>query len=132
MRTPAALFYPMAIAAVLAWPVSGTAQPVVHTFPGHALLPTATQLHALLAEKTFSVRFENGVQARYQYKGDYVYINVSTGAAAHGKWTTEAGRLCFEAVKGPFPSSCAEVRTSEGKIYIQRAHTGEVVTLDPA
>lgn len=96
-------------------------------FPAGATVPTAAELSGTLANKVWQAQFANGQKARYQFKGDYLYVDLSSGASDTGKWSVEDGRLCAEFRR--FNSGCSDVRMQEGKVWFKRASNGEIVGL---
>lgn len=98
-------------------------------FPADATVPAAAELAGLLANKVWHAQFANGQKVRYQFRGDYVYIDLSPGASDTGSWRTEDGRLCAEMRR--FPSGCSDTRLVGGNIVIRRVVNGELVVIAP-
>jgi hypothetical protein len=99
-------------------------------FPAHASTPSARELADKLADKVWRAQFANGSSGRYDFRGQYLYVDLSTGGRDNGPWRTEDGRLCAE-FRGRFPSGCSEARFHQGQLIIRRASSGELVTMQP-
>jgi hypothetical protein len=117
------------LAASTAWGQAPGAEAVKMTeFPAAASMPTAQELADKLSGKVWRAPFANGAAARYDFRGQYLFVNLSSGASDNGRWRAEDGRMCVE-FRGRFPSGCTEVRLHGGKPVFQRAATGELVTM---
>lgn len=99
-------------------------------FPSEAQAIAAQALKDRLSGRVFKARLHDQTGWRLQFKGDYIYLNISTGASDSGRWHTEDGQLCVE-YQQRFPSGCSVIRASDSVIYLQRGSTGEVVVLSP-
>lgn len=98
-------------------------------FPPEAEPIVAQALKSHLAGRVFKARLYDHTGWRLQFKGDFIFVNISSGASDSGRWRTEDGRLCVDYQR--FPSGCSDIRASDSRIYLKRASTGEVVTLIP-
>jgi hypothetical protein len=98
-------------------------------FPDGATAPSAQEVQALLADKTFRTTVANGSVWRMQYKANgYIFFNAAAGYSDSGKWRTEDGRLCTEMQRTP--ASCSDVRVSGGTLYMKRPN-GEIIKFEP-
>lgn len=99
-------------------------------FPSGARIPVAQELADTLANKAWTAIFANGGKARYEFRGQNLYVDLLPGGRDNGPWRTEDGRLCAE-FRSRFPSGCSDVRVHEGKLVVRRTSTGELITLQP-
>lgn len=112
-----------------AWGQGAETPPVKFVeFPSGARTPAAPELAEKLGEKVWKAQFANGSTGRYEFRGQYVYVDLSSGARDNGRWRTEDGRLCVE-FRGRFASGCSDVVLHEGRPVFRRATTGELITL---
>jgi hypothetical protein len=103
-----------------------TAVPI--DFPAEAQALSAQQLKERLGGHSFKATLKDGTGWRLQFKGKYVFADISSGARDSGTWRIEEGKLCTEYQR--FPSSCSEIRGLENMLLLKRASTGEVVRLE--
>ena len=129
--------WPHAIAALLLSSVNAVgAQPAPAVlnfpteFPADATALAPQELQQRLDGKVYTAKLVDGTGWRLDYRGPYVFVNVSTGASDKGRWRVEGSRLCTEYER--FPSGCVEMRASGTRVYLKRPSTGEVVALDVA
>ena len=127
--------WPHAIAALLLGTVSvSSAQtaPAVPNFPtefpADAQILPPQELQQRLDGKIYTARLMDGTGWRLDYRGQYLFVNVSTGASDKGKWRVEGSQMCTEYAR--FPSGCVEMRASANRVYLKRSSTGEVVAMD--
>lgn len=102
---------------------------VPQAFPDGAQPLAAEALAQRLGGQVFDSRLATGEQRRLEFKADgYVFLDVSTGTRATGRWRTEGSRLCVEwqRLRG---SGCNEMRLADEVLYLQRDN-GEVVRYD--
>lgn len=97
-------------------------------FPPEAQPIVAQALKDRLSGRVFKARLHDHTGWRLQFKGDFVFVNISSGASDSGRWRTEDGRLCVDYQR--FPSGCSDIRASDSRLFLQRASTGEVVALN--
>lgn len=98
-------------------------------WPADAQIVSAETLRQLLAGRTFQARLTNSNGWRFQYQGDYLFVDLASGARDKGRWHTTDGRSCVT-YEGRFPSGCSEMRAGPGGVvYLRRNSTGEIVTL---
>lgn len=97
-------------------------------FPPEAQPILAQALKDRLHGRVFKARLHDRSGWRLQFKGDFVFVNISSGASDTGRWRTEDGRLCVDYQR--FPSGCSDIRASDSMIFLQRASTREVVALN--
>lgn len=102
---------------------------VPQAFPEGVTVPTASALKAALAGRVFRATYANGAAVRYEYRGDYLYVNTAQWRDS-GTWRVEDGKMCVD-FRGTFPSGCAEARMLGDALWFKRATTGEVVQLVP-
>lgn len=96
-------------------------------YPPEAQVITAQALKDRLANHVFKARLFDRSGWRLQFKGDYIYLNLSSGASDSGRWRTEDSRLCVDYQR--FPSGCSDIRATDSAIFLKRGSTGEVVAL---
>lgn len=119
-----------AACAVVVWAQPSSPEPVkMAEFPAGATVPKAQELADRLANRVWRAQFANGQKARYDFQGQYLYVDISTRARDVGVWRTDDGMLCAE-FRGRFPSGCSDARIVEGKVWFRRASTGELVSLE--
>jgi hypothetical protein len=116
------------------------AAPALHAQPATAAPPpwpedaqpvSAEALHQLLAGRTFQARLANGSGWRLQYQGEYLFVDLTSGARDKGRWQTAEGQVCVT-YEGRFPSGCSDMRKGPGgMVYMRRSSTGEIVPLRP-
>jgi hypothetical protein len=95
-------------------------------FPPEAVVPTAEEVRAHLANKVFRVTRADGNHWRLQFKDNgHYFVNTVQGFADDGRWRVEGSQLCGEPRKGP--AGCSEVRMVGGQLYLKRAVNGEIV-----
>ena len=135
MRDMTRNFAWMPVMAVLLWGTAARGQtavppaPFETTFPEGVDTPTADQLQARLRDQVFTGAVSTGIGWRMDFKASgHIFSNLSNGARDSGTWRAEDGRLCIT-YRGPFPSSCADIRTSPDTVYYKRAINGEIVKL---
>ena len=117
-------FLPLA----LLYAASVAAQPAIPTeFPADGVPLAAPDLTARLSEKVFSAKMADGTDWRYQFKGGYLFFNVSSGYSDSGTWRIEGSNLCLNPKKTA--ASCSEMRSKGELLLIKRASNGEVATL---
>lgn len=109
-------------------------EPVVSTdvpqaFPEGVTLPIAQDLKTALAERIFKAKYANGMTVRYQFKGDYLYVDAGRRSDS-GPWRVEDGKMCVD-FRRTFPSGCVQARMLVDAVWFKRATTGEVVQLVP-
>lgn len=97
-------------------------------FPVDALALTPQELQQRLDGKVYTAKLADGIGWRVEYRGEYVFVNVSTGPSDKGRWRVDGTRVC--ATYDRFPSSCSEIRASATRLYLKRSTTGEVVGMD--
>jgi hypothetical protein len=129
--------WPLAIAALLlgtATAVSAQTAPVEKKpnteFPADALILAPQELQQRLEGKVHTGKPLDGPGWRLEYRGEYVFVNLSTGPSDKGRWRIEGSQLCTQYER--LPSSCAEMRASATRLYLKRPATGEVVALEAA
>lgn len=120
--------------------LAGLAAPALHAQPATATQPpwpedaqpvSADALRQALDGRTFRARLPNGSGWRLQYQGEYVFVDLSSGARDKGRWKTADGQLCVT-YESRFPSGCSDMRAGPGGvIYLRRSSTGEIVPLRP-
>lgn len=98
-------------------------------FPADAMVLPPQELQQRLEGKVYTAKLTDGTGWRLDYRGQYVFVNVSNGASDKGEWRVEGSQMCAEYAR--FPSGCAEMRASAARVYLKRSSTGEVVVLDP-
>ena len=98
-------------------------------FPAGAQPVAAQALKDRLSDHVFKARLQDGSGWRLQFKGNYLFLNLSSGASDTGTWRTEDNKLCVEYQR--FPSGCSEMRASEKEVFLKRSASGEVVRLEP-
>ena len=96
-------------------------------FPAGVSSLSAQGVEAAVTNGLFRARFADGVQMRYQFKGQYLYLDTSRCARDTGRWTAQDGQLCVEFRQ--FPSGCSEIRQEGEYLWLKRASTGEVIRL---
>lgn len=117
-------FLPLA----LLYAASVAAQPAIPTeFPADGVPLAAPDLTARLSEKVFSAKMADGTDWRYQFKGGYLFFNISSGYSDSGTWRIEGSSLCLNPKKTA--ASCSEMRSKGELLFIKRASNGEVATL---
>ena len=117
-------FLPLA----LLYAASVAAQPAIPTeFPADGVPLAAPDLTARLSEKVFVAKMTDGTDWRYQFKGGYLFFNVSSGYSDSGTWRIEGSNLCLNPKKTA--ASCSEMRSKGELLFIKRASNGEVATL---
>ena len=133
----APLPWPHTIAALLlgsVTAVSAQTAPAVPNFPtefpADAMALAPQELQQRLDGKVYTAEPANGTGWRAEYRGQYVFVNVSTGASDKGQWRVEGSQICTEYTR--FPSGCVEMRASANRVYLKRTSTGEVVAMDLA
>jgi hypothetical protein len=97
-------------------------------FPADAQILPPQELQQRLDGKVYTARLMDGTGWRLDYRGQYLFANVSTGASDKGKWRVEGSQMCTEYAR--FPSGCVEMRASANRLYLKRSSTGEVVAMD--
>ena len=97
-------------------------------FPAEAQASSDQQLKESLSGHSFKASLKDGTGWRLQFKGDYIFADISSGARDTGTWHIKDGKLCTE--YRLFPSGCSEVRSLEKDVYLKRGSTGEVVRLE--
>ena len=100
---------------------TGPAEAMHKEFPPGVSSMSAQGIESAVANGLF------GVQLRYQFKGQYLYLDTSRGARDTGRWTAQDGQLCVEFRQ--FPSGCSEIRQEGEYLWLKRASTGEVIRL---
>ena len=103
-------------------------QKILTEFPADAVTLAPVELQQRLEGKVHTVRLANGASWRLDYRGEYVFVNLSTGPSDKGRWRVDGSQVCTEYVR--FPSSCTEMRASANRLYFKRASTGEVLAMD--
>ena len=107
---------------------SAVAQTAIPTeFPADAVPLNAPDLTARLSEKVFVAKMTDGTDWRYQFKGGYLFFNISSGYSDSGTWRIEGSSLCLNPKKTA--ASCSEMRSKGELLFIKRASNGEVATL---
>ena len=106
---------------------TGPAEAMHKEFPPGVSSMSAQGIESAVANGLFRARFADGVQLRYQFKGQYLYLDTSRGARDTGRWTAQDGQLCVEFRQ--FPSGCSEIRQEGEYLWLKRASTGEVIRL---
>ena len=96
-------------------------------FPADALPLAAAELTERLSEKVLFAKMTDGAEWRYQFKGGYFYLNVSTGYSDDGPWHIDGTKLCVKLRKTA--ASCSEMRSKGELLFVKRASNGEVATL---
>ena len=131
------LSWPHAIAALLLGTmnaVSAQTAPAVPSFPtefpADAMTLPPQELQQRLEGKVYTAKLADGTGWRVDYRGKYVFVNLSTGPSDRGRWRVEGSQVCTTYDR--FPSSCAEMRASTTRVYVKRSSTGEVVAMDVA
>jgi hypothetical protein len=97
-------------------------------FPADAQILPPQELQQRLDGRVYTARLMDGTGWRLDYRGQYLFVNVSTGASDKGKWRVEGSQMCTEYAR--FPSGCVEMRASANRVYLKRSSTGEVVAMD--
>ena len=116
------------ISLALLYTASVAAQPAIPTeFPADAVPLAAPDLTARLGEKVFFAKMTDGTDWRYQFKGGYLFFNISSGYSDNGTWRIEGSSLCLNPKKTV--ASCSEMRSKGELLFIKRASNGEVATL---
>lgn len=103
-------------------------------FPATTGPVTAQALREALADRSFEMRLASGDDARYEFKGNYLYVNFSTMGRRmqmSGTWRTEDSNLCIEYPNRQGFSGCNEVRADGATLWLKRIANGEVVQLMP-
>ena len=100
---------------------------MVTEFPPGATNTDNKALHAAFADKVLFATYANGIKVRYEFKGEFVYVDVSSGARGHGKWRIDDAKLCTEFISGRFSNGCSESRLDGDTIWVKRFANGEVV-----
>lgn len=98
-------------------------------FPTGATNNDSKAIHAAFADKVLFATYANGMKVRFEFKGDFVYVDVSSGARGHAKWRIDDAKLCTEFISGRFPNGCSESRLEGETIWVKRFANGEVVKL---
>lgn len=114
---------------LLLLPVGAHAQPGPSTeFPADVALLTAEALRERLGGKVFDARLADGTGWRIDYKSTgYVFFDTTKGFRDDGRWHTDASRVCIELRK--VAGGCSEMREKDGRLYMKRSSTGEVLVL---
>ena len=135
MHSPLFLKNSWAVAALLLCTVSAVSaqtppieKKIPTEFPVDALILPPQELQQRLQGKVYTAKLADGTGWRVDYRGEYVYVNLSTGPSDKGRWRVEGNLVCTEYDR--FPSSCAEMRASATRLYVKRSNTGEVVALE--
>jgi hypothetical protein len=97
-------------------------------FPPDAMILAPQALQQRLEGKAFTATLVDGTGWRLDYRGEYVFVNVSTGPNDKGKWRVQGSQVCTDYER--FPSGCSEMRASATRLYLKRPSTGEVVAMD--
>jgi len=100
-------------------------------FPPEAQPLAGQALEQRLTGKVYTAKVFTGVKWRLQFRGEYLYVNLSSGPNDTGRWRIDGTRMCVE-YQNRFPSGCSEMRASPDRLYLKRASDGEVVELQPA
>lgn len=112
-----------ALTALLAIGAVGAAQ----AFPEGATTPTAAALKEHLNDRIFGTSLADGTSWRLEFKSSgYVFVDTSTGRNFKGEWKAEDGRVCTKMGLGA-DLSCSEARLHDGRLYVKRAATGELI-----
>lgn len=99
-------------------------------FPADSVALAPQELQPRLDGKVYTAELVNGTGWRLDYRGQYMFVNVSTGASDKGRWRVEGSQVCAKYER--FPSGCVEMRASATRLYLKRSSTGDVVALDLA
>ena len=102
---------------------------MVTEFPPGATNNDSKAIHAAFADKVLFTTYANGIKVRYEFKGEFLYLNVSNGASDTVKWRIDDAKLCTESISGRFPNGCSESRLEGETIWVKRFANGEVVKL---
>lgn len=97
-------------------------------FPAEAQALSDQQLKERLSGHSFKASLKDGTGWRLQFKGGYIFVDISSGARDTGTWNIKDGKLCTEYQK--FPSGCSEVRSLVKDVYLKRGSSGEIVHLE--
>jgi len=115
-----------ALASALLWGCAST--PPMTEFPAGNRVPTAQEVSAALAGKSFDVPARNGIlRVDYAKQANGLAI-FYPGGADTGSWRAEPGRVCMDFKR--LPAVCNDVRLVGADLYLKQT-SGNVIKMEP-